>query len=326
MRVVALGLLLVLAIVSAADAGKTKLKKPKRGIQMRTSPYTVGPGEDREWCEYRRLPIKKPMDVIGFEVRMPPGAHHFVVWGYGGTEQDDSKFPAGPVESVGCAGLGPGEIVPPVIMPLQSPNVRFKLPKGLAFRLEPGQQVWLNPHYRNPGTEAVTPDVRFNLHAAKPGKVEHYVHGLIIGNMAGINIPANGTQTITAEWTAPVNMNFALLTTHQHRLGTYANIELFDETNTTKTVIYENYEWEHPDNLWPQPALRMVKGQKIRITCTWDNTDPVPIRFGPNTTDEMCFILGFFYRDKGDTEPFVSPTCLPSNSGILCPMAPLVTD
>jgi len=37
-------------------------------------------------------------------VRMPPGAHHFAVWTYGGSITDDSKFKQGPVESIGCAG------------------------------------------------------------------------------------------------------------------------------------------------------------------------------------------------------------------------------
>src|SRR5215467_14168484 len=111
------GLLLLVLAVSAVGA-KPYLRKPKRGIQMRTAPYTVGPHEDSEWCEYRRAPIKKPMDVVGFKVRMPPGAHHFVVWGYSGTEQDDSKFPQGPEKSIGCTGFGPDEIAPRVIIPL----------------------------------------------------------------------------------------------------------------------------------------------------------------------------------------------------------------
>ena len=104
--VVAIAAALLLPL-SSADAAKKKLRKPRHGIQLRPSPYTVGPGEDREWCEYVRAPVKKPMYVSGFKVSMPPGAHHFVVWGYGGDVQDDSKFPSEPVESVGCTGLGP---------------------------------------------------------------------------------------------------------------------------------------------------------------------------------------------------------------------------
>jgi hypothetical protein len=311
--------LFVAATFSNADA---KLRKPKRGIQLRPAPYTVGPGEDREWCEYRRVPGTKPIDVTGFKVKMPKGAHHFVVWGYGGTEQDDSKFPAGPVESVGCIGLGPGELTPRVIIPLQSPNARFKMPKGIALRLNPGEQIWLNPHLKNESSEAVTPEIRANFYAAKPGSIKHYAEGLIAGNMADINILPGGEQTITAEWTTPIDLNIIYLATHQHRLGTYANIELVE--NGTPRKIYENYRWEHPRNYWPREPLRLAKGEKIRITCTWQNTDAVPVKFGPNTTDEMCFILGFYYRDEGDTERPGFGQCIPSASGLLCPLAPRV--
>lgn len=322
MRRLALPLILPLLAAVAAEA-KPYLRKPKRGLQMRAAPYSVGPGEDREWCEYRRVPIKKPMDVTGFKVRMPLGAHHFVVWGYAGTEQDDSKFPRGPVESVGCTGLGPGELAPRVIIPLQSPNSKFTLPKGIAIRMEPQQQIWLNPHLRNPGDETIVPDVRFNLYAAKPGTVKHYAEGLIAGNVTDISIPAGGDQTLTAEWTAPATLNLVYLATHQHRLGTYANIELVD-AGGTPTMIYENYRWEHPRNFWPDPIIRLEKGQKMRITCSWHNTDPEPVHFGPNTTDEMCFILGFYYRDDGDTAPVGFGQCLPATSGLLCPLAPKV--
>jgi hypothetical protein len=186
MRIV---LAILLFALGSTAAAKPYLRKPEHGIQLRTAPYTVGPGEDREWCEYRRLPIKKPMDVSGFKVRMPIGAHHFVVWGYSGAEQDDAKFPAKPVESVGCTGIGPGEIAPRVIIPLQSPNARFRMPKGIALRLEPGEQVFLNSHLRNDSDEPVTPDIRANFYAAKPGTVKHLAQGLIAGNITDIHIP-----------------------------------------------------------------------------------------------------------------------------------------
>jgi Copper type II ascorbate-dependent monooxygenase, C-terminal domain len=249
------------------------------------------------------------------------------VWGYGGPEQDDSKFPTGPVESIGCIGLGPGEFVPRVIIPLQSPNQSFKMPKGVALRLEPGQQIWLNPHLKNNSGKAVVPKIRANFYAAKPGTVKHIAEGMIAGNMGDINIPAAsaegpGTQTLTAEWTAPLNLNIVFLQTHQHQLGTYGNIELVE--NGTPRKIYENFRWEHPRSYWPREPLRLAKGDKMRITCTWENPNSVPVHFGENTTDEMCFILGFFYRDDGDTQQPALGQCLPSKSGLLCPLAPKV--
>jgi hypothetical protein len=316
-----LPVLLVLVLVSTV--GADPLKKPKRGFQMLPAPYTVGPGQDLEWCEYRRLPNTKPVDVTGFDLSMDEGAHHFVIWSYGGPTEDDSKFPAGPVESVGCTGVSPDEIAPQVLIPIQTPNTRFDFPKGLALRLEPHQQVWLNPHIKNLGDTPITPDIRFNFRTAKRGTVKHRIEGMIVGNVTDIDVPAGGRQTITVEWTAPVNLTIAHLSTHQHQLGTYANIELVDREGTPRK-IYENVSWQHPRLSWPRPRIRLLKGDKMRITCTWENPTDERVRFGPETTDEMCFILGFYYRDKRDDAPVNGGGCIPARRGLLCPLAPVV--
>ena len=316
---------LLVALTTGVDA-KTHLRKPKpkQGFQVRPETFTVAPAQDLEMCEYRRLPNREAMDVSGFKLRMPLGAHHFVIWRYGGAIQDDSRFPQGPVESVGCAGVSPDEIVPQVMIPIQTPNSRFRFPKGIALRLEPHQQVWLNPHLKNFRTTPMEPDIRFNFYRAKKGTVKHYAQGLIVGNIPDINIPANGDQTLTVEWTAPFDLTVIQLATHQHRLGTYANIELVDADGVTPRKIYENTNWEHPHAYWPEEPIQLAQGRKMRITCTWHNTDDHPVLFGPETTDEMCFILGFYYRDGDDTPPAFSSGCLPASQGLLCPFAPAV--
>jgi hypothetical protein len=293
---------------------------------MRATTFTVQPGQDLEVCEYRRLPNAKPMAVNGFKLRMPPEAHHFVIWSYGGNLTDDSRFPQGPVRSVGCAGASPDEIIPQVLIPIQTPNARFRFPEGIALRIEPHQQVFLNSHLKNFDPTAITPDIRFNFYAARKGRVRHYASGLIIGNAPDIHIPAAGNQTLTAEWTAPVNLTLIELATHQHRLGTYANIEIVDPDGVARTRVYENDDWQHPHSFWPDPPIRLATGQKMRITCTWHNSDDHTVAFGPKTTDEMCFILGFYYRDDGDTASVTGSGCLPAKQGLLCPFAPAVAD
>jgi hypothetical protein len=318
---VALGLVVVLVAPGAAGS---RLRKPKRGFQMRVGEFTIQPGEDLEVCEYRRLPNKKPVDVSGFDLRMPEGAHHFVVWAYGGDVRDDAQFPRGPVESVGCTGVSPDELAPQVLIPIQNPNSSFRFPPGIALRVEPHQQVWLNPHLKNFGTAPMTPDIRFNFRLAKKGSVKHYAHGLIAGNMSGIDVPAGGDQTMTAEWTAPVGLSLIAFATHQHRLGTYANIEHV-LPDGTRSLVYETTDWQHARPVWPRPPLHLDRGERMRITCSWHNTDAQAVRFGPETTDEMCFILAFFIRDD-ESEPLESAQCLPSRSGMLCPFAPVVTE
>jgi hypothetical protein len=320
---IALPLALVIACVGLADA-RPYLKKPKRGFQMKVSDFDVKSGEDLEVCEYRRLPNKKPVEITGFKLRMPAGAHHFVVWRYSGNETDDSKFPQGPVESLGCTGVSPDELAPQVLIPIQQPNARFRFPKGIGLKIDAHQQVWLNPHLKNFNPDTMTPDVRFNFYTAKKGTIKHQAEGLIVGNIPDIHIPAGGTQTLTAEWTAPFNMTIFQLATHQHRLGTYANIQLVEPDGVTIKTIYENSDWEHPHSPVLDPFLRLEKGRKMRITCTWNNTDDHDVFFGGETTDEMCFILGFYYRDDGDTTPISFGQCVPAKAGLLCPFAPAV--
>jgi len=317
----AVALAFVLGLPPLADATPLHLRKPTRGFQMKTSEFTIRPGQDLEVCEYRRLPNRKAVDVTGFDLSMPAGAHHFVVWAYGGNTTDDSQFPQDPVESVACTGASPDELLPQVLIPIQNPNTRFTFPRGIALRIEPHQQVWLNPHLKNLGSTPIIPDIRFNFRTAKKGTVKHHAQGLIAGNMSEINVPAGGDQTITAEWTAPVDLTLIHLATHQHQLGTYANIELVAPDGVQR--IYENFDWQHPQGYWPNPAIRLAAGQKMRITCTWHNPGERAVRFGPETTDEMCFILGFYYRDD-ETAPVAAGQCVPAKHGLLCPFAPAV--
>jgi hypothetical protein len=315
MRIVAL--VLALALLSTAHAG-TKLRKPPagKGIQTKVGQYTIDPKADVEMCEYRRLGNAKAMDVARFKLRMPPGAHHFALWAYSGAQADD-QFPDGPVESVGCAGMARDEVIPQLLIPTTSPNVNFKFPKGVALRIEPHQRTFLNPHMRNAGSEAVVPDVRFNFYAARKGTVKHRAEGYTFGNSTSIKIPAGGEQTLTSEWVVPINMTIVHMTTHQHRLGTHAKVDLVEEDGS-RTLLVESFDWEHPRAVFPQGGLRLEKGRKLRLSCTWHNTEAHEVRFGPETTDEMCFAIGFFYRDDGDTTPAVGSGCFPSPTGLLC--------
>jgi len=323
--------LLVLILIGAATVAAAKtatLRKPPRGrgMQVQVGAYTIQPAEDLEVCEYRRLPNKKPMDVTRFTLRMPAGAHHFAVWGYGGTQTDDAAFRQGPFESLGCSGAARDDPFPQLLIPTQSPNTELRFPRGVALRLDAHEQVFLNPHMKNFDTAPTTPDIRFNLYTARRGTVKHYAEGLTFGNASAIAIPPNGDQTLTTEWTVPVDITLLHISTHQHYHGTYANVELVSEDGTSRTVLVENRDWQHPRSVWPKGGIRLAKGRKLRVTCSWHNTENRTVRFGPETTDEMCYGIGFFYRDPDDTGPVIAQGCLPARKGLLCPAVPALAN
>jgi hypothetical protein len=324
-------LLCILILAASVEARSPKLRKPKRGFQMRSSSYVIPPASDEEWCEYRRLPNRKAMDAQGFELRMPAGAHHFVLWAYNGNVDDDTQFPREPVKVPGCTGIGPGDSFIPVnLFGNQTPNGSVRFPKGIAVRLKPHQQVWLNPHMKNFGTGDLDARVTFNIIPARKGSVKHHAESFVVGNIAGINIPAGGTQTLVSEWTAPADLNVIQFSSHQHRLGVYVSAEL-EQPNGSFAQMFENVEWEHPNELWMDrdvpwrdldpKVLRLTKGQRLRFTCKWVNTDAKRVTFGVETTDEMCFVTGYFYRDDESTPPIVGEGCLPVQEGLMCPLA-----
>ena len=317
---VALVVAVVTALAAPSDA-RPPLRKPRHGFQTRVGEYTIEPNQDLEVCEYRRLSNAKAMDISRFQLRMPLGGHHFAVWRYGGKNQDDSQFPDHPFRSAGCVGASRDDVIPQLLIPTQTPNAIFDFPKGVALHLEAHQQVWLNPHMRNFGTRAMEPDIRFNLVAAKKNTVKHHAEGLAIGNSTDIHIPAGGDQTLTVEWPAPADFTAIHLSTHQHRLGTHATIDLVSADGASSEPLVDTLDWEHPQSAKLGSGRLITKGQKLRITCTWHNTDDHEVRFGPLTTDEMCFIIGFYYRADESIPLAVGEGCLPSDSGLLCPLA-----
>jgi hypothetical protein len=324
-------LLCLLVIATPAAARSPKLRKPKRGFQMRSTSVVIHPGADEEWCEYRRLPNRKEMDAQGFELRMPAGAHHFVLWAYNGNVTDDAQFPSTPVAVPGCTGIGPGDSLIPVnLFGNQVPNGRVRFPKGIAVRLKPHQQVWLNPHMKNLGTEDLDARVAFNITPARRGSVKHHAESFVVGNVTGIDIPAGGTQTLVSEWTVPADLNLIQFSSHQHRLGVYVSAEL-EQPDGSFAQMFENVDWNHPNELWmyrdapwkdldPQ-VLRLTKGQRLRFTCKWRNTDPTAKHFGVETTDEMCFVTGYFYRDDETAPPISGAGCFTVKEGLMCPLA-----
>jgi hypothetical protein len=311
--------LLAVALVASAEA-RVSLRKPGRGIQMRMKKFVVPPGGEREVCEFRVMPNRKPFDVQAFELNMTPGSHHFVLWEYLGVNHDPSAFPKELVDSPGCIGVGPRDsfVANANLFGMQTARGRVRFPSDVAVRLQPRAYVLLNFHIRNPSlTEPLTAEAVFNLRPARKGTVRHRAQTLTVGNSADIRIPPLGTQTITSDWHAPADMNVVQLSTHQHKRGTHVDIRLIDDAGNDLGPLFEAGDWEHPGERWFDPAFRLAKGQGIRFTCGWTNPDDRMVTFGVTTNDEMCFATGYFYPDDENTS-VIGPGCIPQAEGLLC--------
>lgn len=325
MRLTAACVVLVLIASGGLAGARSSLKKPKRGFQTRVPAFTIQPQEDWEGCLYGELSNKKPIDISGFELAMPAGAHHFVLWKYDG-QKDEA--PRSWTLSPGCTGqTGGGSFVPNNLFGMQTPNGRVRFPEGVAVRIGKHQPVLFNPHMKNFTTAPETPDVRFNIIPAKPGSVKHLAESLTVGN-GDMHIPAGKNQRLEFDWIVPGDMYIVQLSTHQHSLGTATKVDLYDaEGGAMMENVITNDSWEHPVEWWPEVPRLVTKGQVLHTTCEWHNDRDHDVTFGVETTDEMCFLTGYFY--KADlTQPLPACThcsCVRPEDGLLC-FAPATTE
>lgn len=320
--------IIALACISAAiatpAAADLHLHKPARGFQMRMESFTVSPSGDREGCEHMVTPNRHPMDVAAFELKTTPGTHHFVVWDYLGQDQNPADFWSGIEYSTACVGLGPqdGSVTTANLFGMLSGHVHFRFPKGVAVRLQPQANVYANLHYHNYGATPVNTDAVFNFIRARKGSVKHHAQAFTVGTIQ-IDIPANGSASVTGDWHAPTDLNLVAVSTHQHRRGTDVLVHMIDAAGNDMGKVVDSPNWEHPSVRWFQQAMRLQAGEGFRFTCSWQNPDDHPVRFGVTSEDEMCFVTGYFYPDD-DAATVTGPGCLPQGAGLQCfvPKAP----
>jgi len=317
-------LLLVLLVTGATTAlpatVTTKLNKPRRGFQLRMTPFEVPVGE-REVCQAIRLPIDKPIDVDRITVRMPKGStlasHHFAMF------LADAAAPNlpldGPESNVGCAGVG-GEVVSPILAFVQRLGgdvVRF--PKGIGVTLTPSQVLLLNSHYVNVGDGPVSPDVAVNFRRARRGAVKRHAKSFQLGTLR-IAVPVGGTAAASAEWPVPFPMDLVWASSHSHKHTETVDVDAVIGGVPRQLVHTTSYA--EPDfSYFKPPEVHLGPGDTIRWTCNYRNSTDRIVRFGVTAEDEMCFAVGFFVTDD-DTIPPVPPSldCFGGHLGLVCPL------
>jgi hypothetical protein len=277
---------------------------------------------DLEGCDYMVTPNKEPIDIASFQLNASAQSHHFVVWEYLGQDRNPADFWDGIKYAPGCIGIGPqdGFSTTANLFGMQTAKSHIDFPDGIAARLEPHAIIYANLHLHNYKTHPVKGQAVFNFIPAKPGTVKHHAQNLTVGSF-DLDIPPHGTASFTGEWHVPENMHIVELSTHQHRRGTGVTINRVDAAGGDMGELVYSRSWEHPTERWFPEPLALQPGDGFRFTCTWNNPDDHPVRFGVTSEDEMCFLTGYFYLDDDDAKAS-GPGCIPQGSGLECFIPP----
>jgi hypothetical protein len=307
--IVRIVLALAVLLVAGTAAGRA------RPLRVPLTPFEVPPGRDRIPCEYIELPNSTAVDVRRFEVRAPrTRLHHILLYAYLGDDRDPRYLTHGLRDDAGCIGLGPPDMASHTLGLLGAVRAGvYALPEGYAVSLRPRQPVSVSMHAFNTKRKPRRAVVRLTLVPAAPGEVRHHLEPIDIVNVA-FELPPQAHTVHTADFIAPLPMNVAMVSSHQHRFGTRVTIQPI-VGGAALAPLYENVRWREPPLRWLDPPLRLEPGDRLRVRCEWYNRSDATLRYGNSANDEMCNLNGYFFRDEE-----VAPEARTGVGGFLVPV------
>jgi peroxiredoxin len=273
--------------------------------------YVVGPrGRDEYRCYVLPTNFDEDKWVVGVEYKPgnPRAVHHII--GYlDGTTQAEKKDAADPAPGYRTNGAGPN-ILPSGSLAGWAPgNMPRMLPAGVGRRLRKGERIVLETHYHRTGREEKDEGAEVALYFAKePVKKMLQVH--MIANVF-LRIPAGAPDhKVVANFTVPADVHAYDVMPHMHLLGREMSVvATFPDGAKKDLVIIKDWDFAWQETYQFREPLPLPKGTKIRVEATYDNSEknknnpsnpPRPVRWGEQTTDEMCIAFIHYTVDGED--------------------------
>jgi hypothetical protein len=272
----------------------TLLAPPVQGVQLHLRPFAVDQGKEREIFVYDRISNSDTLYVNRVEVNMRSGSHHFILYKFGlsGLYQSGQVRDLNTETVLREMQLGSYR---EFLIGSQTPYLSYTLPEGVVLALNPNQGFDLNSHYvnSNPSTVLIG-EVQVNLHTV-PKSNNHKVAIPLFDNYLAFVLPRRQRTLVQRTVIFQEARNVFMLTSHTHKRG--ESFKIFSVGGPGDgTLVYENFSWDHPVTKTFSPPLRFDAGTGYRIEVVYNNETDRDIRFGFTSEDEMCIVIGYYYR------------------------------
>jgi hypothetical protein len=218
-----------------------------------------------------------------------PGPGYATFAGFGTRPGGFPFLPSG-----GLSGWAPGKAPRP-------------LPEGVGRYLPAGSDVLLQVHYHKSG-KPETDTSAIGLYFAR-GPIDKLVRGAAVMPPRGLfsfrpdlRIPAGDTHhVVTGTWTAPYDAHAIAVIPHMHWLGTDFLLTATRPDGSAVTLIrVDRWDFNWQDTYDFETPVALPEGTVLQMVAHFDNSaanpanprrPPVEVRWGEQTTNEMC--IGF---------------------------------
>ena len=274
--------------------GPTKVKKPRRGMQMVVGPVQVPSSSEITECTYFKNPSTKDMAVGRVKIEVEGGSHHIHIYR---PVDHTMSVPDGHETCDFALDFDVWQLV----LASQSITLDWRLPKGIAFKFRAGEQLLAQTHFVDNGLLS-TPEpgwATFNLYSMKeegevvrrralrPGPRREgpgAQHGV---RHHEVRLPAAG-EAARAHGALP----FPRRRVHGQQLGR--------QNDRPGALPHRRLQRsELPALLREAPA----RGAGARVDVPLRERHRQDYTFGPFTDrNEHCNLFGFYYPTAGESE------------------------
>jgi hypothetical protein len=249
-----------------------------------TGRWKLQPGTEGYWCS--RYTLKEDVAVSTFRAVAPKGTHHTLL-----TIADDTANPDGVGEcgsntngtrNVLGTGVGPSEL---------------KMPAGVGMVLKAGEQLLLNLHLFNTSDQPLTGLSGSIVRLIAQSDVKHLAEEAMAGPVM-LDIPVGGPTKQMGECTISHDSNIFAVGPHMHQLGIHLKA-VAHSSEMGEVLLYDGaYDFDNQILFYLPQEVRMKKGDKVKVECTYQNDTDQPVKFGNSSQSEMCF-AGLFRYPEG---------------------------
>lgn len=241
-----------------------------------------------EFYKCARLTVQEDTYISGFKSIGPLGTHHTVLTVGAPSGPDGiTDCDAGTNANTMIFGSGIGESL-------------FHFPAGVGVKIPAGQQLVLNLHLFNVSDAPITGTSGTDVQLTTAANIEFEAESVLMGKAIGLQVAPGPVEQVG---TCTMSQDFTLLTIapHMHQLGSHMKVEAL-RGNSTEMLHDEAYDF-YDQKLYELEPVSMSQGDKVRVTCGYNNTTGQMVGFGDSSEEEMCF-AGMYRYPKAPSTAF----------------------
>lgn len=273
---------------------RVNLPPPERGVQLSLGPVEYPPYSEAYRCALMPLGNARTLYVTALEHAGSSITHHFNAYLI-------------PVEVDAHLEGDCDDLWDEVGMGLSSPvygsqvqRFRGEFPEGVAGQMPTGQSVMLEYHGLNPFPEPRIAEAVLNVETSPRDEIDEYANGLY-GNNAAIELAPGERKVVSKDCYVDTDMSLFVLTSHAHSLLETFEIYTLDTLGHLGERVYLSEDWQTPlmDIRGLDDAVFVPRGGGLQYRCTYYNDTDRTVRYGPESSDEMCQMVGVYFPDDG---------------------------